>query len=140
MLIRPLGSGGERGGEEREGRRRRGEGGRKRGEREREEEGGERRREEKERGGESYSYDYSTVHRWIFACGAACTWLVSGLFNELEVKLIAESFLLQTLLYGQLHHGDTVICIHLFKTNPTRRCDTCGGKVFPYMERAVHSW
>lgn len=60
-----------------------------------------------------------------------CTWLVGGLFNELEVELIAESFLLETLLYGQLDHGDTVVCVHLFKTNPTRGCDTCGQKVFP---------
>ena len=71
-----------------------------------------------------FPYDYSMWQTQY-------TWLVGGLFNELEVELIAESFLLETLLYGQLDHGDTVVCVHLFKTNPTRGCDACGHKVFP---------
>lgn len=44
------------------------------------------------------------------------TRLVSGLLDELEVEFIAESLLLKALLDGQLHHGDTVIWLHLLES------------------------
>ena len=47
------------------------------------------------------------------------TGLVCGLLNELQVELITESLLLQTLLYSQLHHCHTVIWVHLLKPNTT---------------------
>ena len=47
------------------------------------------------------------------------TWLISGLFYELKVEFIAECFLLEALLDGQLYHGDTVVWLHPIKTIPT---------------------
>ena len=47
-------------------------------------------------------------------------WLVCRLLDQLKVELIAKCFLLQTLLYGQLHHGNAVIWVHFIKTIPTR--------------------
>ncbi len=45
------------------------------------------------------------------------TRLVGCLFDQLQVELIAEGLLFQTLLYGQLYHRDAVVWIYLLETN-----------------------
>ena len=55
-----------------------------------------------------------------------CTWLISGLLDELEVELVAEGLLLQALLDGQLYHGDTIVWVHLLKSDPVGGCNAWG--------------
>ena len=51
----------------------------------------------------------------LYVDAAIGLWLVSGLLYQLQVELIAERLLLQTLLYGQLHHADAVLGVNLVK-------------------------
>ena len=56
------------------------------------------------------------------------TWLVSGLFDQLQIELVAEGLLIQTLLNAQLYHCDTVINFHLWEPRATGGRDACRGK------------
>ena len=50
-------------------------------------------------------------------------WLVGCLLDQLKIELIAQGLSLQTFLYGQLHHGNAVVRVHLIKATPTRGGD-----------------